>query len=464
VFKRLGRIFGGLADLRSIQGGTVTTAVASGASWATRGTNIEADAAESPAVSDQIDGHWTAIASWRSAQSSLFTSMRSLAEKVVIRQVDLDASLATKDITTALKELIRQMKSSGDDIADSTVSAGAQTAVGSPTGTAKAVVSIYNRDGYVLQTPFAETLRFTTASDAQTGGATARNESMTVRGKAAVTDVAAYDWPSGSGCNVTVNLIDAQADNSRGNLLYNGDFETFLSTHTPQDWVMSVGVAGTDYTAAGSSDALTGSNAMKFIGDGSTLTVMRQTFDTAHSTTLGAGGTPAELEPNQQYAVGMWLKRNTALAAGVLRVRLTDGDNTVTSDVAGTANSFTIDLTALTGSYVFYSGVFRTPAVTPTSGYKLELAQTTAHDTGEFYYLDDIAFAKMTPLYNGGPSVAVFAGATNTVKDDQWTVAISCTMGGFASWLERVFSLRDKGLQFPYDSAGGETVADSLIA
>ncbi len=85
LFKRLGAIFGGLADLRSIQGGTVTTATASGASWATRGTTLESYAAESPAVSSEIDGHWASIQSWRSAQASLFSSMRSIAEKIVIR-------------------------------------------------------------------------------------------------------------------------------------------------------------------------------------------------------------------------------------------------------------------------------------------------------------------------------------------------------------------------------------------
>ena len=72
LFKKLGRYAGGLADVVSIKGGAVTTAVASGASWATRGTNIEADAAESPSVSPQVDNHWTAIDSWRSAQAGIF--------------------------------------------------------------------------------------------------------------------------------------------------------------------------------------------------------------------------------------------------------------------------------------------------------------------------------------------------------------------------------------------------------
>lgn len=464
IFTRLGRLFRGLADLNALQGGTATSTVAAGASWATRGTNIEADAADSPAVSDQIDGHWQSIDSWRSAQSSLFSSMQALAEAIVVRQVDLDANLPTKDLSTALKELIRQMKASGDDLADSAVAAGSQTAVGTPTGNAQVVVSVKNNDGWVLQTAFAETLRFTVSADAQSGGATARNETLSVQGRASNPDVSAYDWPYGSGANQAVSLADAHEDNSAGNLLYNGGFDTFNDTNYPQNWVVATGTVGTNVSAAGGAAAYTDGDALKITGDaGGTLTTLRQTFETDASTTSGSGGTPAELEPNTQYAVGLWVKRDNAQSAGALRVALVDGGHTVTTDVAGTSNSFSIDCTALTASYAFYSGTFRTPLALPTTGLKLELKLTTAIDDGDSVFIDDLAMTEMTQLYAGGPFVAAFPGDTDVILDDQWTVAITNTMGQMAMWLERFFGLRELGLQFSYDSAGAETVSDSLI-
>lgn len=460
LFVRLGHLFGAMADVVALKGGTATARVLSGASMQTRGTTIETDSAYSPAVSQQINP-WTAIEAWQSAQGSLFQQFRTLAETLMIRQVDLDANLTSKDLTTALTELIRQMKANSDSLNGSGVSLGSQTDVGTPTGNPIFVLSIKRNDGYTLQTAFAETLRVSVTTDSQTG-ATARQETVTVKGKASVTDTFSHLWPGGSGASKTLTLADAQLDNSGGNKLYNSDFETFTSNY-PEDWVIAVGSAGTDILAAGSSAACTGSNALKITGDGATLSCIRQTFNTAHSTTSAGGGTPYVVLPGTSYAVNFVIKAITAApAAGVLRVRLVDGSNSVIADDAGTDNSFTVDLTAIDTSFVAYNGVFRTPSVLPST-VKLELALTTAITDTKSVVLDDLCLTPMTQLYNGGPFIAGFAGSDNTYLGDQWTFAIGNTLGVMASWLERVFALRDKGLQFPYDDGGTETIADSLV-
>lgn len=457
---RLGKMFGACANSISFQGGTATTDVDAAASMSTHVTDMETEAAQSPVVTDQIDGVYTMVDAWRSAQGILINGLKSLAEKVTIRQVHLDATLSVKDITSAIKELQRQMRANSTSIQGSTVSAGAQTAVGSPVGTPKLIISVKNADGYTLQTPFAETIRFTVSADAQTGGATARNETMSIRGAAAVSDTSSYLWPAGSGCSATISLSDAQSNNTRNTLLFNGGFETFNSTNTPGDWVVGIGAAGTDVFPGGS--GYSGSNSLKILGDNSTLVAVRQTFNTAHSTSAGSGGTPAILKPNTQYAVGFWCKMSATPSAGVLRVALTDGSGTVVNDVAGTANSFTVALTGLSTTWVFSSGSFRTPAALPSTGFKLELKTTTAIDTAKYVLIDDVVFYPMTQLYNGGPSVLAVAGVTNVILADQWTSAISSSMGVFASWMERFFSMRDKGLQLPY-AASSPTIDDALV-
>lgn len=431
---------------------------------ATRGTTLETDAAYSPAVSPELDNHWTSIASWRSAQSSLFSAFKTIGEKLLIRQVDLDATLDSKDLTTALKEMIRQM-TGAETVNASSVSAGAQTSVGSPTGTLKIVTSLKRYDGLKWQMCMPEVIRFSVTADSQSGGATARNEPISVKGAAAINDTSAYNWPAGSGCNTSINVVDAQSDNNRGTLLYNGSFESFTTANAPDDWRVDVGVVGTDVLEATSADSYSLDDALKLVGDGSTLITIRQPFDTAHSTTLNSGGTPAELEPDSQYAVGMWIKRgSSSIGAGVLRVALVDGSNTVTNDASSTANSFTVDLTALTTSYVFYSGVFRTPKVVPTTGFKLELKVTTAITSTRQVFIDDVAFTEMISLYKGGPSVAAFAGSVDPIKNDQWTIAVTNTMGVLAMWFERFYALNQKELILPYDEAAGESLADTLVS
>lgn len=460
IFKRFGIIAGGLADVKSLMGGTATTNVAAGASWLTRGGTLETEALNSPAISAQIDGHWTAISNWRGAQSSIFSSYRAYAESIFIEQVSLDAALGTKDLTNALKELNRQMRASGDSINASTTAAGSQTDVGTPTGNMVAVVSMKNKDGYLWQVPFAETLRFVAQNDSLTGG-TARNESINVRGAPAITDKFAYNWPAGSACSVTASLIDAQSDNSRGNALVNSDFETFTTTNYPDNWIIQTGSATTDFVRIAT--PYTQTYALQIIGDATANAAIAQEFNHAVSTSAGAGGTPFQIKPDKQYAVHFKMRASAAPAAGVLRVALVDSAGTVINDNSTTANSFTVTLSTVTTSYASFSGTFRTPTVLPSDGViRLQLKLTTATDAGKSLYIDDIAFAEMTSLYKGGPSIALFAGSTNVAINDTWTMAITNTVGRMAKYLEMLFNLNDKEIVMAY--SGSPTVPDSTIS
>lgn len=457
LFVRFGNLAGTARDVISLKGGAATTNVIAAANIGTRGTTFETNAAASPALSNKLDGHWTQIESFRSAQSGFLSYLKSLAETLLIEQVHLDASLSSKDLTTALTEIDRQMRAASETLNASTVSLGSQTAVGSPTGTVKIVGTLKNQKGYTVQTPFAETIRFKVANDSGLG-ATARNEPMGVYGAAAAPDTFSHLYPAGSGASASLTIADAQRDNAGGNKLQNSDFETFTTANYPDNWIIGTGAAGTDVLALGS--GYTQSNALRILGDGSTLTSLRQTFGATASTTAGAGGTPGTLLPSTRYALHGFAKVSSVPAAGVMRFRLVNSSNTVLTDYSGTDSSFTLALTGLTTSWASFSGVLITPAVLPST-YKLEMALTTALTNTVSAHFDDLCLTPMTSLYTGGPAFAAFAGDTNPALNDSWTIACSATKGVLSDWLNRFFDLNGKGIVLP--SSGSPTNLDALV-
>lgn len=489
LFTRFGHIAGIIRDLIALKGGTATTNVAAAASLSTRGTTLETDAAADPTLSPYLDGHWASLDSLRSGLSGGISQLRTIAEKLFVQQVIADTPLPVADIASAVAEAHRQMKVNSKTVNGSTRSIGAQTSLGSPTGTPSIVMTFFRGDGLEYQNCFAETLRFTVTADSYSGSQTARRETIQCRGTAAVSDVFSHLYPGGSSCSSNLTLVDAQVDgasgSTSGNLLVNGDLETYTTTNTPDKWVLGssaggAGAAGTDYFND-TSNPYTQTSGFKLTGDGSTLLAFAQTFETT-------AGSPVVLKPSTCYAVNFWIKALTsAPTAGTLRVALVDGDNAIINDDQGASgllleddtalyleddtalyqeqsgNSFSVDLTDITTGFVAYSGVFRTPAVLPTT-YKLQLKTSTPIAAGKSVTIDDIALAPMTQLYTGGPSAAVFAGTTKVVTGDAWTVAISNTRGVLADYLERFFGLAARGLILPYHDGGDETEADSLVA
>jgi len=461
IFPRVAHIAGGAADIEALLGGTATARVLSGASWQTRGQTLQTDANYNPVLTstyNSASGTWPQINAWSVSQTGFLTQLAALAVSVFNQQVQLDASLQSPTLTNCVTELIRQMRLSSDSINASSVSVGAQTAV-LATGNPVIVFGLLNKRGDTIQTPFAETFRATATLD-QNSGAVARQEPLSIVGAAAAPNIWSYAWPAGSGSVTAINIADSQLNNAGNTVLFNGDMETFTANY-PQDFVISTGVAGTDITAGGSGNAYTGTNCLELLGDGSTLSTLYQQFNTPHSVTSGAGGTPYKILPSTLYTVNMFLKTPSAPSAGVLRVALTDDTNTVINNDAGNPCDFSVTLSGVTTSYVAHNGTFATPTALPAI-VRLQLSLTTALTSTKIIYIDDLAMRPAQPTYVGGPTVAAFAGSTNVVRNDAWTIALSNTPGLLAIWLERFFGLRLLGLQFPY--SGSPTIADSLVA
>lgn len=491
LFVRLGHLFGDFLDINALRGSSIATArVLSGANLQTRmiGT-VQPDYNNGTAIPQVISGLQSDLAAAQQGMGTFLANFQTYAQNTLKTMYGIDrlgmpsnaplSEFAALDLGTAVIELIRQMKGASASIQQATVSAGSQTAVGTPVGNAIIVASLKNGQGITVMLPFPETLLFRCTADSYTGGTAVGNETLTVTGDNAVTDPLSQLYPSGMGVGgVGLSCVDGASDESTGNLLRNSDFETFTTADYPDNWIILAGLAGTTIFDATSSSYLTGGGAVRFLGDsGGTLCSIAQTFGATPSTTAGAGGSSQSLVANQVYHVNGFVKVSAAPSTGVLQVCLLNGSNAIIADDAGNNLAFTVDLTAQTTSYAAFNGSFSLPKSLPST-VKLAVRLSTAIDDGKSAYLADVSMARASDaagngLYAGGPFITVHSGSIALVDGmtpDAWTIAIANSYettgsGLMQLMLDRVWGLRSLGspaLQLPV--AGSPTVADSLIA
>jgi len=462
LYSRLGVVWALMDDLNALRGGPATTRVLSGANAVTRAATILAAYAAGTGIQSVSDGFYSNLSTWQSTATAFLAALKSLSQATVVRMVDLDSPLPTKDLPSALAVLIGQMNAAGATVNASAPAAAAPAANGTPNGTPSIVLSVKNTRGSNLQYLLPEVLTLTCTGDSQSGS-TLGNEPLTVAGAGAISDTLAYNWPGGSGASLNVKAVDGTKNNSAGNLLQNSDFEVFSTANIADNWVLATGAAGTDVFNGGSANAYAGSGSLQFTGTGAALLdAVTQQFGVAPSATVGAGGTAATLLPATQYAFNCWIKCSATPAAGALEFALIDGTGAVLADAAGTPNAVTQSLTAVTGTWQPVSGVFRTPAVLPATA-KFRIRLSTAIDSGKSVFVDRLALAVMAQVYAGGPFVSVFSGANKLIVGDQWLLGMTNAYGAVQRWAERAFSLRTLGLQLP-SAPTGATVPDSVIA
>ena len=537
LFTRLGKLFGVQEAINTARGTTLPPLA--------KGFLDEFNSA-SLLFKDAIAPTNAALESFQAGGNGAQTALSSIAAEVITETVEADNPQDQRDVTVALKELIKQMTADSESVDAPTVSA-TITADSGNNGDGVLVVSVKRPDGLTQENAFAEDIRVIV-----TGDETPETASLSFAGELAEGDKLSHNWPQGSGSSGSLTATDA-ADS----LLDNGDFDDEDDVaNAPDDWIVSVGTIGTTikmtdyevqriaitntpsagtyhvnvttngkvqttiplaYNATGTTlqDALrllegledvtvsTSGTTPNFThditytgvaGNLTELTVTNRTtsgtFTVSTPTTGSANaykGKAVEfdsdgsqlttinqnvaLEPLSQYAVNLWMLADVVPAAGVITVDLVDGiGGTVINDAQGTANSFTIDCTALSTSFVAKNGVFRTPRALPTLTY-VRVRISTGVSSGTSIFFDHMALVEMQELYVGGPSLAVFSGKTpfhagsEQVLPDGWTIAVSNNYAGeFQQWFERNFDMTAKGLLLPSNSAGSETQADTLIA
>ena len=223
----------------------------------------------------------------------------------------------------------------------------------------------------------------------------------------------------------------------------NGDFEAFTTTDIPDNWTVDAGTATTDFGEE-TTNIYRGSSALEF-KTSATLVELSQAL--------------SGLKALTPYAVNLYGRKEGTVSAGVMTVDLYDGTSVI-NDEAGTANSFTIDLSTETTSYAAENAVFRLPDPI-RSTVQLRVRITTAITVGGTYLIDDVSLSQMAQVYAGGPFVAMFTGDTALDLDDEWVITVTNDYrGDWQTWFWRLFG---DGYKLPSNSAGAETVADSLI-
>ncbi|MBE41888.1 MAG: hypothetical protein CL480_11385 [Acidobacteria bacterium] len=204
-------------------------------------------------------------------------------------------------------------------------------------------------------------------------------------------------------------------------------------------------------TTAGSAHVMQGARSLEFDSNGSETTTVL---------------VPVVLDKASQYACSIWMKADVVPAAGVFTVDLVESvTGTVINDKQSTANSYTIDATAISNSaFTHQAGVFRTPLTIPDTVY-LRIRISTAVSAGTSIFMDEVCLVPMDELYIGGLSASLFTGPLRWEVDDLITLPVTNDRAGaLHEWANRIYGLRSKDLLIPSNSAGGETQADSLIS
>lgn len=414
-----------------------------------------------------------------SSVNSALTFLQSLAQGVIINTVDADVPLANQSINPAMQELIRQMVSQSATIhanqVSSTVTAGGGN-VGNPT----IVVSLLDAHGKTLEYAYSESMILTTTRD-QFDGATAGNETITaVAPKGSVAPSSSYLWPSGngyaSGYLGSLTVVDpTQSNGSGGNLLNNSSFKGTWTTNQPQYWTADVGAAGTNWQDGTVTFYAGTSHSFEFLGDGSTLASVYQTFANQSTT----GGNTSTLSPATVYLFRAQVKLSASSpAAGVLAFSITDASGNVLNDDAGNALTISYNLAAVANTnWNAVTGAFRMPTSMPTTALRLRMKLTTALTNTKNVFIDYMALTQPTAqsyggLYTGGPYMAAFRGSTDTIDNttnpaggDRWTVAITNDYGGlWATWLWQTMNLSALGIPIPSAVSSSATISDTLIS
>ena len=447
LFTRIGREGGTLNYVNDSRDSTFTGYL----------TNIQAQYLAT--LQDVVTSLFTQGASWNTSQNGFLSYLRTVASDTIIDMVHNDVATTPETLAASMAELIRQMYVQIATIEQPTVS-GSVTAgngVVSNTGTGKGGISVKNGQGVQLDYIYDETITARCTNDAQTGTATAGQETFTFRGEASVSNMLSDQWPLGSGSTGTIVCVQAsQEQDESSNLLNNGGFEDFTA-NLPDNWTKVTGTAVTniDDTA---SVVYTGSKALDFIGDaGGTLMDLYQTFDTA-------GQTTAALQPDTVYLFSVWMKHSNASATGIIRFALKDGTNTIVNDDAGTANSVSVNVNSgLSTTYANTQAFFRTPRTLPSTGIRLQMEFTTALNDTYHVYVDEMTLQETTQAYTNGPYMGVVRGDVNWIAGDQLNfIPTNNYAGAFALVFQRFFNMNSLGLVLP--SSGSPSISDSLVA
>jgi hypothetical protein len=407
---------------------------------------------------DVIDNLYANLLSYQNSCSSFNSPIKSIAAQTIIEMANASLLLSNAQINTALIYLISQMQSSGQTVNRCTVTSN-WTAAGSNIGNPNVVMCVNDVNNALLEYSYSEGITAVCTRDSQSNPGLAGIEQISISTQMSVSDSFSWMFPEGSGVSLNVQAVAGTTSGSGGaaNWLINGSMESWSPTASgiPVGWHVETGTLGTTILQS-SSPVYDGTYALQYLGNGSENTAIYQRFSTA----AAPYDTNALAFPNTLFAVNMWVRVDATPAAGVLRVALWNGSSVIL-DNSGAPNSFNINLTTLSTTWIPFSGIFRVPNLMPAN-VSLELKLTTALTSGRSVYVDRVAMCQPTQLYRGGPLISIFSGNVNLIRNDTFWISIYNNYGGAMQTLfGKIFNMPQLGLILP--SSLTPTVPDSLI-
>lgn len=357
---------------------------------------LDSDATHKALLSDIIGRLNLQYDQIQAMKASVIVALNNWAHHFLAAEIDSTAT----ELPSIMGDLAYQMRADSVYVKSSGVTVGSATA-GARNTCAYAVCmtadSPWSDQNENIQT---EDLTIVCRGDAQTDGQTQYKELFAIQGNITgiTNDVYAVMIPGTDDdyANRIQNAATAGTDDDEI------AFENFTVSNTPNDWTLTIGTAGTQIKES-SAQYLFGAKCLNLVGDGTQLTELRQDANTFY----GATATDQKLKPGEKYILGMWIKTDGAIAAGVLDLRMVG-----TAYTPESSEYVAIDLSSSPPSdWTFYKAYVRMPKAIPTDIY-IRLKITTAVTNTENIYIDGLVFARMRYLANKGVYAAVVAGGT----------------------------------------------------
>lgn len=383
---------------------------------------------------------------------TLYTMVQNSANNLILNTIRAEGQLYDGTLLTAYKGLRDSMIAQSASFRKVGTSSITTTITAGNLGTGT-VLSRANRPASsdLLQEIYDETLTGTCTAAGNVLNFGAASFRMSSEASRAFTNT---EWPGGSGSSANLTATPAAINSPTGDagksIIANGAFENW-STNTPAQWTITVGTAGTQVLR--SSVPARGAYALSIVGNGSTLTTLRQQLAYSNST-------PVTIQPDTDYALIVYAKKTAAGTAGIVKIGLRDVSGTV---VTG-SSEITLDLATVTTSYAVYSTTFSiAKSAVPTTVY-LDIYSTTAIASANTLIIDELVLAPMTRMYAGGPSVIVYPGTIDWAVDDSFSadvVSTTSTNGKFMAAFSRFIGLERQGVYLPVSTS--PTLADTLV-
>jgi hypothetical protein len=449
LFTRLGKL-AGLAEAVRLHQADIKTRIAA--------IQAEYSSADLYMVADLAAGLEAKIA----ASGAILADIQSAMETTLVEMTYEDSVISSygvlpsKNVESALLYLIREMDTVSETVDGTTISLGAATATAGNTGNGTIVVSVLPPlalDAKVTQFPNIrnERLEARCIEDAKSKWIKSGSEIFQIRGFGAFGNLD-YRFPKGSGTRLDVPCLNAAAETGARyeQLARNGSFEAFTS-NTPNNWTVSVGTPGTHF-AQETSVFYRGASAFKFIGNGATLAKIVQKLGSET-------GTPYTIASDRLYILAVSARATAGISAGEVRLSLQDSNTATVVSGASVTIPYTMGAT-----YGWKTVVFRAPLNLP-AGINIALEQTTAINAGATVYLDELVLAEVRQIAPGGAGVVVLPGSTDwAVNDSLFLTLTNNAEGEWNTEFDRFFGMYERGLLLPANTAGAETILDSLIS